>query len=208
VDSGEAHKASWVEMAREWNVPYDAEKDFSATFGRRNFDIIPLLWGVTDPEEMQAMADCKERYFRESAVALKPLPGAVELVEALRKAGWKQGIGSSAPLKNVEVVLEAIGLADKMDGITSGEDVTKGKPDPQVFLLAFERLGVAPGCGVVFEDAVAGVQAAKEAGAACIGVTNSHAEAALAGAGANLVVESLTQVTVATVESLVEGLEG
>ncbi|MEP6774087.1 MAG: HAD family phosphatase [Chloroflexota bacterium] len=205
VDSSEAHKASWVEMAREWDVPYDADKDFPSTFGRHNSDIITLLWGVTDPDVIQKMADTKEGYFRYSAAALKPMPGAVELVNALRRAAWKQGIGSSAPLKNIQVVLQAIGLAEQMDAIASGDDATIGKPDPQVFMVAFERLGVEPARGVVIEDAIAGVQAAKSAGAVCIGVTNSHAEEALKEAGADLLVRSLTEVTVATLANLIRG---
>lgn len=205
VDSSEAHKASWVEMAREWDVPYDADKDFPSTFGRHNSDIITLLWGVTDPKVIQAMADTKEGYFRYSAAALKPMPGAVELVNTLRRAAWKQGIGSSAPLKNIQVVLQAIGLAEQMDAIASGDDVTTGKPDPQVFAVAFQRLGVEPARGVVVEDAIAGVHAAKSAGAVCIGVTNSHGEDTLKEAGADLLVHSLTEITVATMESLIRG---
>jgi beta-phosphoglucomutase len=207
VDSSDAHKASWVEMAREWDVRYDADKDFPATFGRHNSDIITLLWGVTDPKVIGAMAETKEGYFRHSAVALKPLPGAIELVNKLRRAVWKQGIGSSAPLKNIQVVLQAIGLEGQMDVIASGDDVTIGKPDPQVFLVALQRLGVEPARGVVVEDAIAGVQAAKSAGAVCIGVTNSHGADALKEAGADLLVHSLTEVTVATFEHLIRDRE-
>jgi beta-phosphoglucomutase len=207
VDSSDAHKVSWVEMAREWDVPYDADKDFPATFGRHNSDIITLLWGVTDPKVIGAMADTKEGYFRYSAAALKPMPGAVELVNTLRRAAWKQGIGSSAPLKNIQVVLQAIGLEDQMDAIASGDDVTVGKPDPQVFVVAFQRLGVEPARGVVVEDAIAGVQAAKSAGAVCIGVTNSHGADALKEAGADLLVHSLNDVTVSTIENLIRGRE-
>jgi beta-phosphoglucomutase len=153
------------------------------------------------------MAETKEVYFRYSAAALKPMPGAVELVNTLRRAAWKQGIGSSAPLKNIQVVLQAIGLEDHLDAIASGDDVTIGKPDPQVFAVALRRLGVEPARGVVVEDAIAGVQAAKSAGAACIGVTNSHGADALKEAGADLLVHSLTQVTVATFENLIKGRE-
>ena len=180
-------------------------KTFPATFGRHNSDIITLLWGVTDPKVIQAMADTKEGYFRYSAAALKPMPGAVELVNTLRRAAWKQGIGSSAPLKNIQVVLQAIGLEEQMDAIASGDDVTVGKPDPQVFVVAFQRLGVEPVRGVVVEDAIAGVKAAKSAGAVCIAVTNSHGEDALKEAGADLLVHSLSDVTVATFENLIRG---
>src|SRR5262245_58090391 len=144
VDSAEAHNWSWQEMAREFDVRYDPEKDFRGIFGRHNTDIISSLWGVTDPAQIERMADRKETLFREAARHLKPLPGVAELMRALKEAGWRQGIGSSAPLANIELLLSATGLAEYIQAIASGEDVTRGKPDPQVFLLAFERLGVGP----------------------------------------------------------------
>ncbi|HST05264.1 MAG TPA: HAD family phosphatase [Chloroflexia bacterium] len=203
VDSGEAHKASWVAMAREWDIPYDPEKDFPATFGRHNTDIINLLWGVTDANVIQQMADCKEGYFRHSATNLRPAPGAVDLVDALKAAGWKQAIGSSAPLKNITVLLQAMGLTEKMDAIASGDDVSKGKPDPEVFLVAFRKLSIEPAHGVVIEDAPAGVRAGKSAGAACIGIANSQDETVLKEAGADLVVHDLTALSVDTLDSLI-----
>src|SRR5215203_3521898 len=163
VDSGQAHNASWIEMAREFNVPYDPDKDFRDMFGRHNTDIIGGLWDITDPDEVARMADTKESLFRREAMQLKALPGVTTLMESLRSAGWKQAIGSSAPLANIDVLLEATGLGDYMDAISSGDDVKVGKPDPTVFLIAFERLGVDPHDGVVIEDAPAGVEAAKRA---------------------------------------------
>ena len=107
------------------------------------------------------MAGRKEELFRAAATQLEPLPGVVELVNALAGAGWRQGIGSSAPLANIRLLLSVTGLADYMQAIASGEDVTRGKPDPEVFLLTFERLGVASRNGVVIEDAPAGVRSGK-----------------------------------------------
>ena len=203
VDSAEAHNASWQAMAAEFGVPYDPEADFKAIFGRHNTDIIEHLWGVTDPEQVERMANAKESYFRQAAAHLKPMPGVVELVTALREAGWRQGIGSSAPLANVNLLLAGTNLANYMQAIASGEDVARGKPDPQVFLLAFERLGVNPSDGVVIEDAPSGIQAGKRAGAATLGVTTTQTRQTLLDAGADLVVDSLAGITVADLEKLV-----
>ena len=185
VDSAAAHNASWIAMAAEFGVPYDPDKDFRTIFGRHNTDIISSLWNVTDPEQTDRMAQRKEAVFREAARSLKPLPSVMELAQSLREAGWKQGIGSSAPRENIRLLLEVSDLADYMDAIASGEDVTRGKPDPQVFLVAFERLGVEPHNGVVIEDAPAGVQAATAAGAACLAVTNTQSAETLRSAGAH-----------------------
>jgi HAD superfamily hydrolase (TIGR01509 family) len=203
VNSAEAHNASWVAMAREFDLPYDPDKDFRAIFGRHNTDIISSLWGITDPVTISRMAGVKEGSFRREAVHLQPLPGVVELVKSLKVAGWKQAIGSSAPLENIRILLMATGLSEHMDAISSGDDVTRGKPDPQVFLIAFERLGVAPSNGVVIEDAPSGVQAARRAGAACLAVTTTQSRETLEEAGADLVVDSLTNVSAETLGSVV-----
>jgi beta-phosphoglucomutase len=202
VDSADAHNWSWQEMAREFGVPYDPERDFRGIFGRHNTDIISSLWGVTDPAQIELMADRKETLFREAARHLMPLPGVVDLVRALAEAGWRQGIGSSAPLANIQLLLSATGLADHMQAIASGGDVTRGKPDPQVFLVAFERLGVDPSNGVVIEDAPAGVRAGVAAGAATVGVTTTQSAETLREAGAHLVVSTLEGLTVDALEKL------
>jgi beta-phosphoglucomutase len=203
VDSGEAHNRSWQAMADELGLPYDPENDFKAIFGRHNTDIIEQLWGITDKDQVARVANSKESHFRQEAAHLKALPGVVELVSALAEAGWRQAIGSSAPLANVSLLLSATGLADYMQAITSGDDVKRGKPDPQVFLLAFERLGANPSQGVVIEDAPSGIQAGRRAGAATLGVTNTQTRQTLLDAGADLVVDSLADVDVSDLEALV-----
>ncbi len=203
VDSADAHNASWVAMSREFGVEYDPDSDFQAIFGRRNNDIIGSMWQVGNPEEIERMSASKEGFFRREATSLQPLPGVAELMSALKQAGWKQAIGSSAPLENIRLLLEATGLSGYIEAIASGDDVSRGKPDPEVFLLAFQRLGVDPRDGVVIEDAPAGVKAGVAAGAACIGVTNNQTEETLREAGAQLVVPSLADLTVRQLEGLV-----
>ena len=101
-------------------------------------------------------------------------------------------------------LLSVSGLAGYIEAIATGEDVTKGKPDPQVFLVAFERLGVSPSNGVVIEDAPAGVEGGRASGAATIGVTNTQTAEILEAAGADLVVDTLEWLTVADLERLIE----
>jgi beta-phosphoglucomutase len=208
VDSAAAHNSSWQVMSGRYGVAYDPDNDFPNIFGKHNTDIINMLWQVTDPARVAEMADAKETAFRREAAQLKALPGAVELVQELARRGWKQAIGSSAPMANIQVLLEATGVGPYMQAIASGDDVTAGKPDPQVFLIAFERLGVSPRNGVVIEDAPAGIQAGVRAGAATLGVTTTQTEEALQGAGADLVVGSLAGITVADLEALVRLHQG
>lgn len=203
VDSTEAHNLSWQVMARHYNMPYDPENDFKQIFGRHNNDIISDLWHIDDPARSAEMALVKETAFRERAGSLKPLPGVVRLIRELAERGWKQAIGSSAPLENIEVLLKATGLGSYMQAISSGNDVKVGKPNPQVFLIAFERIGVDPTNGVVIEDAPAGIQAGVRAGAATLGVTITQTRATLQQAGADRIVDSLESTTVDDLEQLV-----
>ena len=203
VDSAAAHNSSWQVMSERYGVAYDPDRDFPAIFGKHNTDIINMLWQVTDPARVAEMADTKETAFRREAAQLKALPGAVELVRELARRGWKQAIGSSAPLANILVLLAATGVGSYMQAIASGDDVTAGKPDPQVFLIAFERLGVSPRNGVVIEDAPAGIQAGVRAGAATLGVTTTQTVEALQAAGADRVVASLAGIGVDDLEALV-----
>ncbi len=195
VNSGEAHRAAWIALGDEIDRPF-TDADFLQTFGMANPDIFRLTWGITDPANVATWSDRKEVLFRDQARALHPLPGAVELVRALHEAGWRQAIGSSAPRANVTLLLDVLGLTGLLDAIVTGDDITRGKPDPQGFLLAFERLGVPPARGFVIEDAVAGVQAGKAAGAQVIAVTTTRARADLQVAGADQVVDQLTELQV------------
>jgi beta-phosphoglucomutase len=125
-------------------------------------------------------------------------------MEELARSGWKQAIGSSAPMENIRLLVSAAGVDKYMQAIVSGDDVSKGKPDPQVFLMAFERLGVDPRNGVVIEDAPAGIQAGLRAGAATVGVATTQPPEVLREAGAHLVVNSLTELSLRDLEELVQ----
>jgi HAD superfamily hydrolase (TIGR01509 family) len=203
VDSAEAHNASWEAMAREFGVPYDPDRDFKAIFGMHNTDIINSLWSITDPSRIEEMAASKENSFRRAAAELRPLPGVLELLQELKAKGWKQAIGSSAPLANIELLLRAVGVAEYIDAVASGDDVSRGKPDPEVFLLAFRRMGVDPRNGVVIEDAPAGVEAGVRSGAVSVGVTTSQPRETLERAGAQFVVGTLEEINASLLEELV-----
>jgi beta-phosphoglucomutase len=180
VDSEEFHWVSWRDtMAAEGN-PITRDQ-FVVTFGQRNDSILPRWLGAdTMADRIQRVGDAKEELYRrlvhESGLA--PLPGAAEWVRRLHQENWRQAVASSAPRANLDVVLEVIGLRAYFQALVSAEDVTAGKPDPQVFLTAASRLGVPASQCVVVEDAPAGVEAAKRAGMRSIGVSRKGSPAA------------------------------
>ncbi len=205
VDTAELHFQAWQAVCREKGRDF-TRADFAATFGQRNPEIIRTLFGERfTPEEIAAFGDRKEVLYRSQASkGVELLSGARRLVEHLHQAGFAQAIGSSAPPANLELILRITGIARYFDVIISSEDTQRGKPDPQVFLLAAERLGVAPAQCVVFEDAVAGVQAARAGGMKCVAVrcVGHHSEASLRQAGADLVVDTLEQVSAGSIADL------
>jgi beta-phosphoglucomutase len=200
IDSGEEHRLSWHRLAHEEHLPFTDEQ-FYATFGMRNNEIIPKLWGPLSAEKIKEYGDRKEEYFRENIrEKAAPLPGAIELLTTLRDAGFKQVLASSTPIKNIEVISEVLGLEKYLNAFVSGETVPHGKPAPDVFLKAASVLGIAPEHCVVIEDAVAGVQAAHSGGMRCIAIAGQRDLPGLR--AADLIVKDLTQVTVDDIRAL------
>jgi beta-phosphoglucomutase family hydrolase len=201
VDSEEFHWLSWRDTMTAEGLPITHDQ-FVVTFGQRNDSILPHWLGAdAAPDRIQRVGDVKEALYRklvrDSGIA--PLAGAAEWVRRLNQEKWRQAIASSAPRANVEAVLEVIGLAGCFQAIVSAEDVTAGKPDPQVFLTAAARLGAAPAECIVVEDAVAGVEAARRAGMRSIGVSR---KAVLA---ADIAVRSLADLSPDTFTKLLAG---
>ena len=125
-------------------------------------------------------------------------------MQKLAYAGIRQGVGSSGPRKNIELILEVTQIAKHIAIVVGGEDVSNGKPDPEVFTRAAALLGMPPERCVVVEDATVGVRAAKTGGMKCIGVTfvGHHSGADLENAGADLVVASLDNVSLGQIRGL------
>jgi beta-phosphoglucomutase len=205
VDTAELHFEAWQAVCREHSRDF-TRADFAATFGQRNPEIIRKLFGKRfNDEEIAELGDRKEVLYRSAASkGVDLLPGVRSLVEDLHRDGFAQAIGSSAPHANLELILRLTGIARFFTAVIGSEDTQRGKPDPQVFLLSTQRLGVPPAQCVVFEDAVAGVQAARAGGMKCVAVrcVGHHPEAALRQAGADLVVETLEQVSARTIREM------
>ena len=173
VDSEEFHWQSWQSAMGAEGRPVTFDQ-FKRSFGLRNETILRRWLGPdASIADIERVADAKEVEYRRLAAehGLTPLPGAAEWLVRLHAAGWKQAIASSAPRLNVDVMLRALHLDRFFEAIASSEDVTAGKPDPQVFLAAAGTLGVPPDRCIVVEDAAAGIEAARRAGMRSIGVS-------------------------------------
>jgi HAD superfamily hydrolase (TIGR01509 family) len=177
LDSRKYHWLAWrATMAGEGVELSEAE--FAATFGWRNDTILRRWFGAgIAAGEIVRIADNKEAHYREllRTHGAQLLPGVDHWLKTLHATGWRQALATSAPPANVDAILGALHVGPFFDAIVHADHVTAGKPDPQVFLLAAERLSIAPPRCIVVEDAPAGVEGARRAGMKCIGVGPAHA---------------------------------
>src|SRR3972149_2483833 len=148
VDSYHAHFESWKLLSGELGIEY-TEAAFAADFGRTSREILRHTLGDSPDDERVADLDRrKEAFYRDILRATFPaMDGAGELIHALAEDGFRLAIGSSGPPENVALVVERLAGGERLSVAVTGADVTRGKPDPQVFLIAAERLGAAPGAG-------------------------------------------------------------
>jgi beta-phosphoglucomutase len=206
VDSYDAHYEAWRAISARHGVAVSVD-DYYAHFGRRNEDLLRDCWrragkGELAPEAIEALDHEKESEYRAIVASHLPLmEGARELVQTLREAGFRTAVGSSGPPPNVERAIAALSLPAAFDAVVTGRDVRRSKPDPECFLLAASRAGVDPSRCVVFEDAPAGITAAKAAGMKCIAIT-SKGHTPERQRDADLVVPTVRAVTVAAVRAL------
>ncbi len=200
IDSADEHRRAWQRLAREEGIKL-TDEDFWATFGKRNDDIIAIIWGPLTPEQVQLLGNRKEIYFRDLIrQTAAPLPGSMELMRSLHEAGYFQALASSAPIENIQLISEVLGLERYLTALVSGEIVPHGKPAPDIFLKAAQELHIEPSHCLVIEDAVAGVEAARAAGMRCIAVAGNRDLPGLR--KAELMVKTLLEVDVKRIQTL------
>jgi len=196
-DSYSFHFAAWQETFAKRGIKFTQE-DFTKLFGTRNDFIIGSIMGREFPErDVKIMVQEKEETFRQKATGnIKPFPGVVRLLNALKKGNFKQGLASSAPKENIDLILSELNLEGIFDCIAFGQEVSESKPSPQIYLLAAKKLEVSPSDCVVIEDSPLGVKAAKTAGMKCLAITSTHPRQDLE--EADKVVDSLENVDLIT----------
>ena len=204
IDSSAHHEAAWERLAKERGLPLP-EGHFKRGFGMKNEVVIPkvLQWG-DQPELVQELSLRKEALYREIILerGISTLPGAREWLEQLHENGIPCVIGSSTHRLNIEVCLQVLGLKDFFASIVSAEDVSHGKPDPEVFLVAATRIDRPPSQCVVFEDALVGIEAAHRGGMKVVAVASTNPFEALK--NADVVVHRLDELSIPQLEKLVD----
>ncbi len=174
VDTAKYHYLAWKHLADELGIPFTKEQNeqFKGVSRKRCLEIL-LDWGNLKVSQMQFdawLAEKNEDYLRyiETMTASEILPDVPKVLNYLQEQGIPMALGSAS--KNARPILKKVGLIPYFTSIVDGTQVTKAKPDPEVFLIAARELKVMPNNCVVFEDALAGIEAANRAGMTSIGI--------------------------------------
>lgn len=169
VSTDELHYQAWKRLANELGITTFTREDNARQRGVSRMASLEVVLEKCeksfDEEEKVRLAELKNNYYKESLKTLTPeclLPGAEEVLKFLREKGIKTSVGSAS--KNAPEILERIGILSLLDEISCGLDTTKSKPDPEVFLIAAEKLNLKPEECLVVEDSAAGIEAAKVGG--------------------------------------------
>lgn len=205
LDNAHLHLESFRRLGEEEGREF-TEEDVLSVFGQRNHEMLEaLLERKLEPEEVVRMASRKEELYRE---IVKPqlrermVPGLDDLLEELHSAGLPMALATSGPIENVDLVLDGLNIRRFFTAALTGADVSKSKPDPEVFLLAAERLGFSAGACVVFEDTPSGVAAALRAGSRCVALATTHSEDELGELNPDQIIRDFTQISVSEIRAL------
>lgn len=194
VDSHPAHKRAWrtffASLERNFS---DAELEFVVE-GNKREEILRHFLGELTPEQIREYGTQKEALFGNFAAELKPIPGLEQFFADIAAAGMPVALASSASRLRVEYLVRQLGFAGNFHAIVTGDDVSRGKPDPSLFQMAAAQLGIEASDILVCEDAVNGVVAAKAAGMKCLAIAANGRAPILERAGADKIAADFTTI--------------
>ncbi|MGB3848799.1 MAG: HAD family phosphatase [Tunicatimonas sp.] len=198
VDNHRYHLQSWLSFFEQHDIRMTEEEYKAQVNGRVMHTILPQLLGRSlSPEEIRRFGDQKEEAYRDAyRDHIRPTPGLVAFLEELRQQNVPRAIATSAPPANVTFTLDHTKLRPYFPVIVDDTMVTQGKPDPEVYLLSAAQLNMPPERCIVFEDAILGIQAGKNAGMYVVGVATTHTREELKDTEADYVVDNFEGLTV------------
>jgi beta-phosphoglucomutase len=174
IDSNPTHKVALQQFCREHGFELTEEQLREKIYGRTNRDWLLNLFGNLSDETVKRYAYEKEALFRTLYTDIKPLAGLLAFLKKMDDDGIPRAIATSAPRANVDFTIEHTGIGPFFQTILDDSFVTRGKPDPEIYLKSAAALGLEPGNCVVFEDSLSGVRAGKAAGCKVVGITTTH----------------------------------
>jgi HAD superfamily hydrolase (TIGR01509 family) len=202
VDSHPIHKLAWRRLLEMLGKQVsDEELDFILD-GRKREEILRHFLGDLTEDQLQSYGALKDELLKDMAAEIKPVPGLIEFLDLLERAGIPKAIATCAHTSRVRWMLGQLKLLDRFSAIITGEDIVDGKPDPAIFNVAAARLRSDPENVLVIEDAVSGVKAAKHAGMRCLAIATPPRAKLLREAGADEVVPDFRVLSLSKLEAL------
>jgi len=202
IDSHPIHREAWKRFLRTMGREVsEQELDFILD-GRKRVDILRQFLGNISDSELEEHGRRKDEMFQRIACRIQPVPGVLKLLEKLQDKRVRTAVATSAAGARTRSTLIRLQLMQWFGVVITGDDVTKGKPDPAIYQLACAKLGVKPGSSFAVEDAVSGVQSAKQAGLRCVAVCTHQSEEKLRGAGADYVIPNFCEESLSRLQEL------
>ncbi|MCU0379986.1 MAG: HAD family phosphatase [Chitinophagaceae bacterium] len=175
VDNMYFHHRAWMEFLAQYNIQISDEEFHQKNVGTIKEVIPRFMPHVQDPEWIMELGMQKEAVYRQLyGPHIKPIKGLEEFLSSIYEAGIPIGLATAADAKNIEFTLEGLGMAHFFSAITGSEEVKKGKPDPDVYLISARKLHADPTACIAFEDTPSGVKAALAAGMQVVGIATTH----------------------------------
>ncbi|MGV3560338.1 HAD family hydrolase [Larkinella arboricola] len=195
VDTNPHHRLAWRRYFERYGKALTDDDFVRYVSGKHNDDILRHLFAdrSLSPDEARQLAAEKEALFRDLyRPDMTPVAGLPEFLQKLRKAGIRTAVGTSAPVENLDFVMDALNLRPYFDVLLDESKVSRPKPDPEIYQQAMRFLGVEPQESVIFEDSTTGIRAASSAGAYVVGLATTETPEKLIEAGANEVIQDFT----------------
>jgi beta-phosphoglucomutase len=207
IDNTNFHINAWLQFAQRHGFPLTKDQYVANINGRVSADAMAYVFQrPIIADELVTLTEEKEGIYRELyGPHLRPTPGLLPFLDALKAATVKLAVGTSAPASNVRFTLDGLPLRPYFDAVVDASMIEHGKPNPEIYLTAAARVGVDPAYCIVLEDAFAGIEAGLRAGMTVVALATTHTRAELADSGAALIVDDFTELTVDAIQALVKG---
>jgi beta-phosphoglucomutase len=199
------HTKAWEFFLQKY-APRFKIGDVTPHFGKTNLDLMSYIFGRSlSRADVERYGEEKEELYRRFyADHMAPLPGLTAFLEELRAARLRTVVATSAPKSNVAFLLDGLNIRDSFDAVVDASEVTRGKPDPEIYFKAAQRVGCTPPACIVFEDSLTGIQAGRNAGMKVIAVATTLPPERLT--GTDLIIKDFTEIRVGLVLELLKNV--
>ncbi len=197
------HAKAWEFFLQKY-APRFRIGDVKPHFGKTNRDLMNYIFGRSlTAEEVERYGEEKEELYRRFyAEHMASLPGLTAFLKELRQARFRTVVATSAPKSNVDFLLDGLSLRNRFDAVVDASEVSRGKPDPEIYLKAAQRVDCSPSACVVFEDSLAGIQAGRNAGMKVVGVATTLSPERIT--GTDLIIKDFKEIRVGFVLELLK----